>query len=418
MTSQNIIFPFRCEEFILNDKRYIKFTHLQTNLYSLQPDNRGIFILFINEEKFIIVKNNIYDNFDYYYHYDITTNVISSINQYNITNQFVDKNLDIFRLLNYINTNNKQTLFNNKIELNSRHIYLCEINKTSLDLSGIQQYISELNQILHLHCFSKYFVEINYAYLMNNVLFYNEEDPDAIVLCMKINNKCVSSIELLLEKNDSGENIYYLRIDSKTLSEFEGNKLNQILRLIVMIISQFFPIKITHIHSQALNPISAYLMIKLFKNNDYDGEFYDYLQKKQITHVTYQIIDEYINSAQYISTDSESESESDEDTDTEINIYSPVNELNIHNSYQMLYEFIKNLPCEKDFAQILHHLDPQFQLQQLSAEEIQKYFSKSQIGGRIENKCNKYISKIKYNFSDIYFDKLLFWNTVKIIITK
>ena len=47
-----------------------------------------------------------------------------------------------------------------------------------------------------------------------------------------------------------------------------------------MLIAPYFDV--SHLYSEAHNPISALLMIKLFKNNEYDETFEKYLNKKNI----------------------------------------------------------------------------------------------------------------------------------------
>jgi hypothetical protein len=90
-------------------------------------------------------------------------------------------------------------------------------------------------------------------------------------------------------------------------------------------------------------------MIKLFRNNEFDETFTQYIRKRDIKEINYDVIDRYINSANYIQTDSEEDTEFDsesdeEDTDNEINIFSPVNEINITESYTKLYDLIKKIP--------------------------------------------------------------------------
>ena len=72
-----------------------------------------------------------------------------------------------------------------------------------------------------------------------------------------------------------------------------------------------------------------------------------------------------------------------------ITIKTPINQENIEHSYTQFIEVVKQLPCDK----IVH-----------------------QSGGYIINKTNKYRYKLNNNLNnksnDIYFDKLLHWNTL------
>ena len=409
----DIFFPLHCEEYTLNTTRYIKFTHLQTNLHGFAKyADIGYFILLINDKKLLVYKhiNNIY-NYCYAYH----NNIAYFINQNNVKSQIPNSKLNIDNLFLLMNTYDKDKLLRHTQRLNQNNIFICKINKIEIDLTRIHQYIEELNKILYLRCMNKYKIDINYAYKMNNVLFYSQEEPSSLIMCVRIGEECVSSIELVLEDNE--DLTYNIKIDSQTLKEYEGNKFNQILRLIIMIISQFFPIRISHIHSQAVNPISAYLMIKLFRNNEFDETFTQYIIKRDIGEINYDVIDKYINSANYMQTDTESDDEDtdNEDTDNEINIFSPANEINIRESYTKLYDLIKNLPCEIHYEEILRHLDPKFVPQHFTQEELQHYLQQPQIGGYVLRKCKKYNDKLKHKFLDTYIDKLLFWNTIYLI---
>lgn len=60
----------------------------------------------------------------------------------------------------------------------------------------------------------KYRIELDYAYLMDNVLFYSEDDvePNSIILCIRVGSLCVSSIELLIINNNDGTILIKIKI--------------------------------------------------------------------------------------------------------------------------------------------------------------------------------------------------------------
>lgn len=70
-----------------------------------------------------------------------------------------------------------------------------------------------------------------------------------------------------------------------------------------MIIAQYLPVKISNIYSEAINSVSAYLMIKLFQDNIFDENFTNYLQIQGIQQINYEVIDRYINIDEYESYD-------------------------------------------------------------------------------------------------------------------
>ena len=403
----DIVFPFLCEEYTLNEHTYVKFTHIESNKYgfSLYNDD-GIYILLFDDlQKFLIIKTNIYE---YCYYYDIKENILYCINQFNQKSDIQNNDHRISYLFDKVLTYTNNIIIINKNMLYEYNIYVSEIDKTPIDLTQIIQVIDELNEIVYLQCLNKYKFELNYAYKMNNVIFFAEEYPNSLILCIKIDNKCVSSIEYILEIDN---NIYNLKIDSKTHKKYEGNKFNQILRLITMLIAPYFPVKISYIHSYAINKISAYLMIKLFKNNDYDELFDNYLQHFTNTYEILDIVKDYMDGI-----DPNTKTQSIFRTEPEIQIYSPVDEVNITDSKKNLYELIKNLPCEIDFIEIMKSLDPNFTPQDFIHDELQQYFNQpqinQQIGGYIKKKCKKYKYKIKQKNSNIYIDKLLYWNSL------
>ena len=82
-----------------------------------------------------------------------------------------------------------------------------------------------------------------------------------LILCLYYNENCISSIILIYKDEDT------IGIDSNTYNNYQGNKYNTLLRAIVVILSSYIICNsknISKISSNAINPISAWLLISNF----------------------------------------------------------------------------------------------------------------------------------------------------------
>lgn len=327
-------FPFRYEQYVLNEQRLIKFINPDTNHYGLcEFIQNKIYLLTYNNKNYIIIY--IEDTgFAFFYNYD-------DINSYFVTenNTIINKqSVPLFKYLyliyrGQINKHQINNFF--KIHFNIEFIY-CTIDKVEIDLTYAKSRINELNQFLYLNCQDKYKIEIDYAYRMNNIVYYTDiddivDEAESIYLCLNLNNKCVSSIDFFITEKSE---VKCIMITSKTMKEHEGNNYNKLLRTVTMLIASYFDV--THLYSEAHNPISALLMIRLFKNNEYDTRFTKYLNKKNLKEddLNFDILDNYI------------------DRREEIDIYSPINELNIQIAGQLFVKISGLLPCELNIPDI------------------------------------------------------------------
>jgi hypothetical protein len=84
-----------------------------------------------------------------------------------------------------------------------------------------------------------------------------------LLLSIRTSDNCVSSLVIKYDNNE----IY---IDSKTKEEYEGNKLNKLLRAVVIIIAKLLYPSSQYLTSVAVNPISSHLMIKHFNAQPFD----------------------------------------------------------------------------------------------------------------------------------------------------
>ena len=319
-------FPFIYEKYIVNEKIIIKFINPDTQLYGLcQYKPNKIYILNYNNRLYIIfyVPEN---GFELFYYYDELKSYFLTQNNIKITRE----SLPLFKYLYLIYTAsiNNDIIFFFKKHLNVELDY-CFIDKVELDLTNIKERINELNMYLFLNCENKYKINLDYVYRMNNIIAYSNldimDEANSIFICLNLNNKCVSSIDFNITIMSD---LKCVSITSKTMDEYEGNKFNKFLRAICMIIAPYFDV--THLYSSAHSPISALLMIKLFDNNEYDESFMKYLNKNKLREeeLDFRILNKYINRKD------------------EIDIYSPVNELNIKKATDIFIDLSGKLPCD------------------------------------------------------------------------
>lgn len=125
--------------------------------------------------------------------------------------------------------------------------------------------------------------------------------PKTLLLCVFRNNICASSIII----------DYYngaIEIFSRTKRGHNGNKLNKLLRAVIIIIARTINTDAAYIRSEAANPISAYLMVKYFNAEDAGGkiefstyeEFRKYAEKHDNLMVTVALNDANIENAKKV----------------------------------------------------------------------------------------------------------------------
>ena len=371
-------FPFQLyiEQFVLNDVNFIKVNRTDVNMYGICLHNdSGIYIMIVNNIPYIIKRTQ--DNLELYFSYD--GNVVYSINQHNKYNSSNDENIiNLFILTQTIDISHIKEKYS-----------CCNIEYKESNLSIPKNNINEINETLHKHCHNMY-LQLDHGYNMGNIVFFDEELTildymNRIFLCLKINNICVSSIqykitnveaiyeETNIDEEDEIDEIpdgsLCLSITSKTLKKYEGNNYNKFLRVITMLIAPTFGVQ--YVHSDAGNPISLLLMNKIFDNNIFDNKFDDFItQYKNVDKFTnFDILKKYYANP-----------------NTQVQIFSQLNDINTSKSRLLFSELITKI-CRYNGA-----------------------------GGGIKNvqhKSAKYMHKIHKKYSDMYFEKLIFWNTVK-----
>jgi hypothetical protein len=147
----------------------------------------------------------------------------------------------------------------------------------NVDLTRAKSQITRLNDVLILKC--KLSLELDYFFNLHGKISKFTKYIPSLTLCLYSESECISSLELIIN-NDS------LTINSKTDKNHEGKKYNKLLRSVAIIISKYLSDKILRIESDAINPISAWLMISEFNaiinNNDDNILFYKFLETQKI----------------------------------------------------------------------------------------------------------------------------------------
>ena len=386
--------PYVCFPHRLNDIDLVQFLNINTSKNGICAYNPNNLYLLIEDDVVNVVKRDI--NLKLYYNYDFANFNVSYVDD--VGNKMIEHNPELYNIFNLIYTQSLQYIKQNSQELMRQlNIVLCEINHIKINLTEAQSIVEYINrEILSKHCENGNFrFELDYGYLFNYMPMYEEsvhnviDFANTIFLCITHYGRCVSSINLNIYKQNQDDRHNVISITSKTIDIYERNKFNQMLRLLTMIISQQIPseLPINFIYSEAQNPISAYTLKKLFPRAILDDDFVDYLRENNVQEkeLSFKIFEDYLE-GEAIDDDDDEDDEEDDNPEF-IYIYVQITEKEIINAYEKLVTTIKQLNCDLEYL-----------LQQ---------------GGNfIKNKCAKYQYKLKNKHTDLYLDKLLYWNTL------
>jgi len=160
-----------------------------------------------------------------------------------------------------------------KKELNNIINFVYLINFPSectsfINLDNAKNELALLNTILKCNNFK---ITIDYVFQMKDIheIASYSLNSTTLLLCIidENTNNCVASLVIDYNTYNSNE----ISFNSETKSEYKGNKLNKLLRAVLIIISKKLYPSARNVLSLAVNPISAYLMIKYF-NANHDGK--------------------------------------------------------------------------------------------------------------------------------------------------
>jgi hypothetical protein len=110
---------------------------------------------------------------------------------------------------------------------------------------------------------------------MNGEVETYTKELGTLLLCLNHSeNGCISSIEIIIGDDEE------LIINSKTKSEFEGKKYNKLLRAATIIIAPY--LDCSTLTSEAINPISTWLLMDSFNAITRDKELIEFLYYKGV----------------------------------------------------------------------------------------------------------------------------------------
>lgn len=263
----------------------------------------------------------------------------------------------------------KQLLINDTIDINEKideideydaNIVLINLTKEqkqhfNFDAEEVTILLNHLNSKLKEKCPN---LELKLEYLSEHsdtLSVFSTHDND-LTLCLYHNNMCISSITLsptrwppIIEDyedsddedihrgvsiEDSEKIMNALEISSRTHPLYDRRKFNKLLRATVIILSNVLTNnknKIKYIVSEAINPISAWLLIKYY-DVDFDDEFKNYLKsnKMNISDITQDVLKQYMKNERSM-----------------INITIEINSPNVEKAYEE-FNNLTNVSIERD----------------------------------------------------------------------
>jgi len=176
---------------------------------------------------------------------------------------FINNNQPIYKHADFLKQHNIITLV-------FTHPIICE---TEIDISATIPIIETLNASLKDKC-DNLSLSLNYIYNMNWSVVSYSSDIAILVLCLNHPTEgCISSVEVIINGVD-------LNISSKTKDRFEGKKYNKLLRAAVIIIAPL--LNCQTLTSNAVNPISTWLLMNSFNATTTDEELIVFLNEKGV----------------------------------------------------------------------------------------------------------------------------------------
>ena len=141
-----------------------------------------------------------------------------------------------------------------------------------INLDIAKAVVNDLNVELNKTC-PNFKINIDYVFNLKEPSFVTTYSPpmvDTLLLCLFNDNNCVASLTVKFHFMDARK----IDIDSRTELRYEGRKFNKLLRSVLIIISKALDERKQFISSEAINPISALLMIKSLNaiSKNYAGE--------------------------------------------------------------------------------------------------------------------------------------------------
>ena len=139
------------------------------------------------------------------------------------------------------------------------NIFNCVTKNTQDKIKKAKVEIDRLNMDLQDKC-TNLKLHLDYMYNMQGGItsLYGIDSVNSLILCLYLNNKCISSIIISISK-------VHISFSSKTMTIYEGLGYNKLLRSVLIIIAKLLSDTVIKVNSLCENPISAYLLINYFK---------------------------------------------------------------------------------------------------------------------------------------------------------
>ena len=148
-----------------------------------------------------------------------------------------------------------------------------------IDLAAAKRVVGKLNVGLIARC-PQLYMALDYMYNMSGTVVSYNNNPNTLLLCLctKDTHDCISSVELVVKNG-------VITINSKTVPEHASKKYNKLLRGYTVLIAK--ALKCSGIRSEAMNPISAWLLINYYNalvpDTAQNDHFYTFAEKRPIT---------------------------------------------------------------------------------------------------------------------------------------
>ena len=249
---------------------------------------------------------------------------------------FPDINPSILSKIESIAASNKTNIFK-MLNLRNYNVgFLYEKCFEFMDLTNAKRMVEMLNAKLKSKC-SNLSLDISYLYDLHppnqRVISFNNS-PQNLILCLYNETGCISSISMTLEQDNST-----MTISSKTESKFENRKYNKLLRCATILLMETLPQNITHVKSDAINPISAHLLVKYLggiipPDKEENEELYKYLKQNNI------VLNENTNYKELFQTYQKRVGE-----DLLVSVYIQINDANVSNAKMKFDEVVNEIVC-------------------------------------------------------------------------
>lgn len=193
-----------------------------------------------------------------YYYINYNTGKVNEVFVLNKDYKLEEDKDIIMDLNNKVKKSNIYLKRNKIIYLNLSDIKVC----LNSDLTNMNKELEGINKKLNKKCPELNIKFEDYTPIKVSNIKTSRIIDDVYLLCMYYNKKCISHIELYYH-NIQG----VLEFRSYTENKYEGKKYNKLLRSLIIILTALIVCKkhkFKFLYSQAINPISAWLLINNF----------------------------------------------------------------------------------------------------------------------------------------------------------